>query len=46
MIAQDKPDGARSWLSIWEGFDPDNPRLLMLKQKLDLADSFKRLSQP
>jgi tetratricopeptide (TPR) repeat protein len=37
LVAQKKPDVARSWLNIWEKADPENPGLEYWKLRLSLG---------
>jgi hypothetical protein len=44
-LAEEQLDGARKWLEIWEGADPDHPEVKRLRQHFSILDAFEKLAQ-
>ncbi|MEB3278055.1 MAG: hypothetical protein VKK42_03925 [Lyngbya sp.] len=43
-MAKKEKDNARTWLQMWENFDPENPELLQWKIKLEEKSLLNKLS--
>ena len=44
FMAKKEKDNARTWLQMWENFDPENPELLQWKIKLEEKSLLNKLS--
>jgi len=43
LMAKHQVEGARKWLEMWQGMDPENPLLMRWQMRLNGQNVFQRL---